>query len=507
MDDKEKEKIISRFQKLAKNINKYDPAYDKMLDLDRIRTFNSKNITYDKLMELGPEDPIWITLSRIYFSEPQYQRIIMYYATLFLYYYYVSPVDIEEKRINDKKLSAEYHEVLKFLDDEINVENFTMKVLMDILIEGSTFYYYDFITMNGNVYFQMSKLPKDYCNIIGNAKNGQMPIFEVDISFISDVISKLTSINKSLSEEDILKQYPKGLRSAYYKWKNNGEREIIVTPIHGIGFSTYNGMPPFAAIIRELFRIRKFEEVRDNYIEDSLQKILYQHVEVSQDGDPEIDLALAAEFHNNLKKITKNMERVNALTTLSKVEVLDLSDTSRENDLDFINKFENRMYIEAGVPQAIFNGDTAGLLDYSYTKDESFIWNLMQQISIWLSFISNAEIGARKKRTYNFIVSYLPVSYRNREKMTDIYLKNAQYGYSKIIPQIVVGVKQRHFESLLYMENDLLKLNERLIPLKSSHTLSGKTDTSDNSIDKEGGRPESSTDEKTDGTLEKENSK
>lgn len=514
MENKEREAMISRFQRLAKAINKYDPGYDRVLDVDRIKGYNANNISYEKLMELSPEDPLWITLSRLYFNEPQYQRIIIYYATLFLDYYYVSPVNIVGK-VNNKKLDKEYNEVLEFLDDEINVEDFTVRVLTDILVEGSTFYYYDFINMDGKVYFQMCKLPRDYCNIIGNARNGQMPIFELDLSFIDTVIAQLTSLNLKISREDVLKQYPKGIRSAYNRWKNSGERSIIITPVHGIAFTTYNGLPPFAAIIRQIVRMRKFEDVRDNYIEDSLQKILFQHVQVDSNGDPEIDLALAAEFHDNLKRITKGMNRVNALTSLADVDVLDLSDTNRDSDLDFIDKFENKMYNEAGVPQAIFDGDTAGLLEFSAMKDESFMWNLMEPIAVWLSFICNAEIGARAKRTYNFVVSYLPISYRNREKMMDTYLKNAQYGYSKIIPQIAVGVKQRHFESLLYLENDLLKLDKRLVPLMSSHTLSGKAGTTaqqtsnatgDTGGADNNGRPESSTEEKTDGTLKKEDS-
>ena len=512
-DFEEKDAMLARFQKLAKSINKYDPNYDKVLDLERIRGLNYKNISYDQLMDLSPEDPLWITLSRVYFNEPQYQRIIMYYATLFLNYYYVSPVDLTStgRTVNKKKLEKEYNDTLTFLDEDINVEDFTLHSLIDILVDGRVFYYYDFINVDGKLYFQMCKLPSDYCKIIGNAKNGQMPIFELDISFIDQVIASIATIDSGITREDVLKQYPRGLRTAYNRWKNNAERKLLVTPVHGIGFTTYNEMPPFAGVLRQVVRTRKFEEVRDNYIEDSLQKILFQHIKIDSNGDPEIDLALAAEFHANLKKITKGMERVNALTSLADVSVLDLSDTSRENDLDFIDKFEEKMYNEAGVPQAIFNGETAGVLEFSARKDESFIWGIMEKISIWLSFICNAEIGARGKRTYNFVVSYLPISYRNREKMMDTYLKNAQYGYSKIIPQIAVGVKQRHFESLLYLENDLLKLDKRLVPLMSSHTMSGKSgtaaqQTADAASNIEGGRPQSSTDEKTDGTLEKENS-
>lgn len=513
----DKAALIAKFQKLAKSLSKYDPGYDRVIDVEKVRGLNPKSISYEKLMELSPDDPTWIILSKVYFDEPQYQRIIMYYATLFLNYYYVSPVDLPEKP-NKKKLDKEYNEVLSFLDDEIGVENFTVRVLTDLLVEGTTFYYYDFINMDGKPYFQMCRLPSSYCRIIGSAKNGQMPIFELDLTFIDQVVSSLIGLNSSLTREDIIKQYPRGVRAAYNRWKNGGDREIIVTPSHGIGFSTYNGLPPFAGVIRQIVRMRKFEDVRDGYIEDSLQKILFQHVEIDSNGDPEIDLALAAEFHANLKRITKSMERVNALTSLADVSVLDLSDTSRESDLDFIELFEKKLYTEAGIPQAIFNGDTAGILEYSAMKDESFIWNLMEQISTWLSFICTAEIGARGKRVYDFVVSFLPISYRNREKMMSTYLSNAQYGYSKLIPQIAVGVKQRHFESLLYLENDLLKLDGRLVPLMSSHTLSGNsgtateqtqaaTGTIETASDDEGGRPESSTEDKADTTLDREESR
>ena len=512
MEKDDRQEKIARYQKLAKSLtNKFDPGFDRVLTLEKIRGYDPKNISYEKLMSIPPDDALWVSLSKIYFNEPQYQRIILYYAALYLGYYYVSPVDLD-KKINKKTLEKEYREVLRLLDEEINVESFTLQVLIDILTEGDTFYYYDFINLDAKIYFQMCKLPSSYCKIIGSAKNNQMPIFELDLSFIDTVVASLTTADSKISKDDVLKQYPKGLRSGYLKWKNGGDRKMLITPATGVGFTTYNGLPPFAAVIRQLVRIRKFEDVRDNYIEDSLQKILFQYVEVDDNKDPEIDLALAAEFHDNLKRITKNMERVNAFTSLAEVSVLDLSDTSRQGDLDFISKFEEKLYSEAGVSKSLFDSSTAGLMEYSTMKDESFMWGLMEQISTWLSFISTAEIGARTKKTYNFVVSYLPVSYRNREKMMDTYLKNAQYGYSKLLPQIAVGVKQRHFESLLYLENDLLKLNERLVPLTSSHTLSGDGETSkESNADKkssetENGRPKSSTEEKTDGTLDKEGS-
>ena len=158
-DFEKKDAMLARFQKLAKSINKYDPNYDKVLDLERIRGLNYKNISYDQLMDLSPEDPLWITLSRVYFNEPQYQRIIMYYATLFLNYYYVSPVDLTStgRTVNKKKLEKEYNDTLTFLDEDINVEDFTLHSLIDILVDGRVFYYYDFIQNKSSKRFRKNK--------------------------------------------------------------------------------------------------------------------------------------------------------------------------------------------------------------------------------------------------------------------------------------------------------------------------------------------------------------
>lgn len=512
MENVDKSAIIAKYQKLAKTISRYEPTIEGISSIDRI-VANPNLSNYNHLMHLRPNSPEWINLSKMYFNEPQYQRIILYYAGLYLYYYYVSPTELETlKTVNHNKLDKEYRALLKFLDDDINIETFSLKAMIDVLVEGTAFYYYDWVNVDGKPYFQITKLPREYCTILGTAKNNQLPIFKIDLRFIDDIINNTKKYGLTITEEEILKQYPKEIVRAYKSFKSSksGDSSLLVTPIHGTVFSSYNGLPPFAQVIRQILRMRKFEDVRDDYIETSLQKILFQHVEVTKDGDPEIDLALAAEFHDNLKKITKQIERLNAFTSLADVKVLDLNDTSRDSDLKFIQEFEEKLYNEAGVPQELFDASTAGTLDFAAQKDESFMWGLIKQIELWLNFIVNAEIGAKPKQVYNFVVSYLPLSYRNREKMTSDYLKNAQFGYSKLIPQIAVGVKQRHFESLLYLENNLLKLDERLIPLKSSHTMGGEaTPTTESSPvigdDSSGnGRPSKTTSDKKDGTLERD---
>ena len=102
--------------------------------------------------------------------------------------------------------------------------------------------------------------------------------------------------------------------------------------------------------------------------------------------------------------------------------------------------------------------------------------------------------------------------------MIDSYIKGAQYGFSKIAPQVAMGVKQRYIESLAYFENDVLDLDAKLVPLQSSHTMSGKIDsktagsvspTSKDSDVKtlDNGRPAIGSGEKKDSTIAKDASK
>ena len=95
------------------------------------------------------------------------------------------------------------------------------------------------------------------------------------------------------------------------------------------------------------------------------------------------------------------------------------------------------------------------------------------------------------------------------------YIEGAQYGFSKIVPQVAYGVKQRYIESLNAFENEILDLDSKLVPLMSSHTMSGKvaanmplTKTGNkeaqDASDKDNGRPELDSNEKKDSTIAKE---
>lgn len=459
----------------------------------------------------------WRKFSRVYFSNPLYRRLLEYFAYIYYNQYIISPVFVEGKKPNKKKLIKDYEAALRTLDEDIQVESFTSQVLLDLLIEGQTFYFIEDYKKGASHYFKPIKLPTDYCRIIGTAGTPSVNIFAVDLTFIDTAMAELTK-NNMLTREDVLKQYPKALRLAYKEFKNGKSvnQWFIVPTENGAAFSTDDGRPPFAFLIKELARIEKFEVLRDDYITSNLMKILVQLIDIDKEGNPEIDLELAAEFHKNLKLIASKSSNVDALTTLAKeVQVLTLGETGdAAKNYEFLQTFYDQFYDDAGVSAELFNSTTGSTLAESQARDAMFMFKLREQIGAWLNFYLGSVCNKKIIKNTKFVFSYLDTSYKNREKMTESYIEGATYGFSKIVPQVALGVKQRYIESLMSFENEVLNLGEKLVPLQSSHTMSNKTDTNENGTTKtkeakvvgvdKGGRPAIEEQDKQDSTIAKD---
>ena len=263
------------------------------------------------------------------------------------------------------------------------------------------------------------------------------------------------------------------------------------------------------------------EPLKDDYISTNLTKLLVQLIDIDKEGNPEIDLELAAEFHKNLKAVAAKKNNVDAITTLAKeIDVLSLGESGdATKNYEFLQTYYDQFYDDAGVSAELFNSTTAGTLSESQKRDAMFMYKLREQIAVWMNFYIGTVCSKRITKNSKFVFSYLDISYKNREEMIGSYIEGAQYGFSKIVPQVALGVKQRYIESLTAFENEILDLGKKLVPLQSSHTMSSKTDNGSNSgqtktsdkeaqkaSDKENGRPSLDNDEKKDSTIAKETS-
>jgi len=95
-----------------------------------------------------------------------------------------------------------------------------------------------------------------------------------------------------------------------------------------------------------------------------------------------------------------------------------------------------------------------------------------------------------------------------------MYKEQTQIGFSKLLPQVALGMSQQEIIATACFENDMLALNELFVPPQMSSTMSGtkatdssgkktteKQDDAQSDKKSQGGRPEKPDDEKSEKTL------
>lgn len=112
----------------------------------------------------------------------------------------------------------------------------------------------------------------------------------------------------------------------------------------------------------------------------------------------------------------------------------------------------------------------------------------------------------------------------NYKDMSKMYKEQVQIGYSKMLPQIAMGHSQSSIIHTAFFENNILHLNELMVPPLQSSTMNAEAlatvqrggskrdsvaDTEDGlsgGSSSQGGRPEKPDDEKSDKTIQNKES-
>ena len=212
-------------------------------------------------------------------------------------------------------------------------------------------------------------------------------------------------------------------------------------------------------------------------------------------------------FHNMAVDMLGDAVGVDVLSTLADVDVADMSDKGNVSSVDQLEKVERTVYNEAGVSQMQFNSEGSVALERSISNDEGSLTDLIQQFEEYLIYR----------------VNILPTTVYNYKDMASTYREQTMLGYSKLLTQVALGMPQTVVMSAAMFENQMLKLDEVFIPPQMSSTMSGNdSEGEDNNKDSdttqsgdtgnvqphdEGGRPEVDTVEKSETTVETEESR
>lgn len=462
-------------------------------------------------------------LSRDYWNlSGLYRRLIMYMSNMLTYDILVVPKISASKKPEKNKLINGLTDASYFIDS-LNIEKEFSRIMSTMLVDGV---YYGFFKECPNNKYIFQDLDPNYCRTRYKSAN-DMPVLEFDLTYFVQIKGReaVTNVDElNLYPKYVVKNYKKYFDRAttidrktgktYLKDKNSLEegRWLIIPDSLGIVFYYKDTKPFFTTVIESIEDLNEYKGIEKSLDKQELKKILLQTIPMNDQGELLFSLEEANEIHKAAVKMLRNNPDVDVFTTMAETEMLDVQDSAQANR-DNLEKMERSFYNEAGVSKNLFASDGTTALDYSQKVDMALALDMSKPFATFLTYHANRKFPNKK---FFLEVSIMPITHYNREEMFDLYLRGAQYGYSKIMAGVASGIKQSNLLSLITLENEYLNLAETMIPLQSSHTTSGKDvqeeakgdkNKDSNVTDDKGGAPKKDGMEKSDKTRQNEESK
>ena len=449
--------------------------------LERIREYTPEKI--ERIITSGSLAEQQALSRNFFYKDGYYKQIIIHYATLLKYAGLLIPNPSLGKKLSTSHISKRYYNALDYVE-KMNLPVFLTDCATRALIDGC---YYGVIVQLDKQNFSVLDLPSGYCQTRYKDLNGD-DLIEFDVSYFNSIVD-LTA------KEQALASYPKFIRDAYKKWQKqkSSNNWVIIPSDIGICFPFFDGRPLFLSVIPASLEYDDAIQTEKDRDAEEIRKILVQKIPHLQDGRLLFEPDEAAEMHAGAVGMLKGNKNISVLTTYADVDAV-VSKTTGESTSKTLEQIEKNIYAQAGVSGQIFSSTGSSTLDASIKNDIALMMYLANKFS---RFITNSINRIYGNTNITFKYQILPVSIHNMDKFVDQSFKLSGSGYSYLLPVVALGLSQRDIVNLKELENDVLKLGEKLIPLSSSYTQS-----SDNAV----GRPKLDDSEKAEKTIKNEES-
>jgi hypothetical protein len=460
-DSKAEFDVSQRFASLNKlimrDLNNYSPtSIFTLFTKEDIAKYLKNPLQYEKQLRKA--------VVYIYGASPHFRRLIQYFAGLSDLSYVVSPYRIDPATAKIKSVNRNYRKVLNTLS-AMSIRTQFSKILT-VCLREDTFYGTLWVTSDN---ITVQQLPSDHCSV--STIEGNVLNVTFDFSYFN--------VNKKY-----LPYYPDEFKYKFELYqKNKTLRWQELDPPSSFAIKCNNdildyAMPPFVGVLREIYDIEDYKNLRLTKTVIENYAILVMNLEMDGDGNWKFDLDKAKEFYQNLDNVLP--EEIGSVLSPMAIEKISF-ERANAGENNTISDAEQQMFTAAGVSSLLFNNEkaSANALILSIKADQAVTYGIVKSLEDMVNrFIQHQGYGK------NFKVTFLDVSAFNRKEAGDSYLKACQYG----LPMVSFycssqGLNQSEIDSMNFLENDVLGIKKKFIPLQSSATQSGDAPTD------EGGAP------------------
>lgn len=450
-------------------------------DLLKQKTFdpsksNNKNVTYSNYTKenivkwlqnpTSNEENLRNASNYLYLSSMHYQRLINYYANLMLWAYVISPLNYDSKKMKEDNFRKQFLKIASSLE-LMNIPETMRSIMKTILREGV---FYGVRWEDNNTSF-VQKIDAKYCKVSSIADG--CFLYCVDMSQIG---------------ENKLDFYPQEFTEMFKRYKETNEKwqEVpsnVSVCLKADSSIIYYSVPPFAAVMPQLYTIANTEALQETADELNNYKMLSCTIPLNKDGQPTIGYDLARMYYQNLCNAVG--DRVGVSMTPFTIKDFNFQDSGQIAEIDNINRAVGNFWTSAGTSGLLHGvaNSTSGVTKLAIKNDESFVTDIMKQAERMF----NRHLKIAYSGTIKFKITFLPITIYNQEDYVKMYKEAVPFGIGISYYMAALGVPQYDVEGLTALETKILKYPEILTPLINSHNASASQIASGNT---QAGRPE-----------------
>lgn len=468
-------------------VSNFASAKDALRVLTNVnKTKNKRYTIYTKedlslaLRNLGTNQERLIQISwYLYYRVSIYWRIIHFYANqLDLNTRSVIPDYDPTKEQDESKVLANYYKTLKILDSvDWNYEFFN--VLLTTWIQDVS---YNCVWWEDDQFF-MLPLPTQYCKIVGKYGDGTF-MFAFDYSYFK-------------SKPDILELWGEPFKSEFEAYLREGTagRWRLFPLEHSVCLKQRSNewdmiLPPFLPLFYDLLSLvntQELDNIKDE--QDIFKLILLKLPRLNKTVDDwAVDPNLVVKYFDKMVEEALP-EYTSAAIVPTDVDVVEFNSNDTASDINRVNKAYKNILDSSGGGEILLSSNISGSTAYSMVKilnTEFAISALLPQISAIINRLVKQQFSGAAK------IKFFEVSTYTREDLRKEFMNSAEYGFPNALAYgTTLGLSELDTLSLTNLQNNILGLTEKFVPLKSSHTLSGDGEVGQ-------GAPEKSDEELTD---------
>ena len=427
-------------------------------------------------------------LSHNYFNKDgYYKQIILYYATLLKYSGILIPNPTAGKNLSTSHIQKRYFQAMDYVD-KMGLQTIFIDWAQKILTNGC---YYGVVIKVDKLHFSVLDLPIAYCTTRFKDFSGN-DVIEFNVAYFNTITDKEM-------KKMALKVYPDFIVKAYRKWDSGRLKSswVIIPSDIGICFPMFDGRPFFLNIIPATIQYDKAVETEQERDREEIRKIIIQKIPHLSDGRLLFEPEEVVEMHAGAVGMVRNNSNTSVLTTYADVDAI-TSKAAAENATTSLEKMQQNIYSQAGVSSEIFAATGGNTTETSIKFDTAIMMYLANKFARFITNVINDNFA---NANINFKYTILPITNQNEQKYIDSSYKLATAGDSLLVPALAQGFSQKDLVNIKELENDVLKLTEKLIPPSTAFTQSAT------GADSEGnGRPSKEPEDKKDQTIRNEES-